>query len=128
MASDISTPMKNQFFAQNVKVLRKQLGLSIDELGVAIGLSGTSLRGIEKGKTASPSFIHVGRMARLFGVDPHQLFEQNLTSVDESSLHLNFMKNNFTRSDWEYLRPFIEGRRTAKMEEGRFRTLLMDSL
>jgi transcriptional regulator with XRE-family HTH domain len=62
----------SEILARNVVALRRQRGLSQEEVCRLAKITRSYLWGIEKG-TANPSVNVVARLAEVFGVEPYEL-------------------------------------------------------
>ena len=61
-------------FGERVRELRKERGLSQEELALEAGLDRTYVGGIERGER-NVSLINIGRLAKALGVSFQQLFK-----------------------------------------------------
>lgn len=61
-----------QIVSRNVAALRRERGLSREEVARQAKIDPSYLWGIEKG-TRNPSIEVVGRLAEVFGVEPYEL-------------------------------------------------------
>jgi transcriptional regulator with XRE-family HTH domain len=61
-------------FGQRLRSLRKERGLSQEELGFGADLDRTYVGGIERGER-NPSLVNICRLAGALGVEPAALFE-----------------------------------------------------
>lgn len=64
----------NEVVAKNVRRLRKERGLTQEQLAHEVGIDLTYLGGIERGRR-NPSVAIVGRLARVLGVHPRDLLQ-----------------------------------------------------
>lgn len=70
-------------FGNNVKALRKAIGLSQDDLADRAAVHRTFMSGIERGKRA-PTIVVVERLASALNVDPGALFADVDPRSDET--------------------------------------------
>lgn len=63
----------NQKFGQRVRDVRKDLGLSQEELGFKAGLNRTYISDIERG-TKNPTIVTIDTLARTLGMSISELF------------------------------------------------------
>jgi transcriptional regulator with XRE-family HTH domain len=64
-----------KIFGQRVRQLRKEIGISQEELAGRCGLHRTYVGDIEQGRR-NPSLLNIIRIAESFGVSPAKLFEE----------------------------------------------------
>lgn len=64
--------MSTVYIAENIKIYRERMGLSKEELGRRVGVSGVTIGYWEQGKTA-PRMKKVEQLAQVFGVEWDQL-------------------------------------------------------
>ena len=62
-----------QLFGRRVRELRKERGLSQEQLAARAGLHYTYLGGIERGER-NPALVNIGKIARALDVEPRELF------------------------------------------------------
>ncbi len=63
-------------FGNRVRLLRKKLNLSQEELGFQTGLDRTYISGIERG-FRNPSLVNINKLAKALKVDLKTLFDFN---------------------------------------------------
>lgn len=119
-------PNKNKaLLAKNIVALRKMFGFTTTSVAESIGLSRTALSDIESGRVTSPNFVNVARLARLYGVTPTQLYDDDLTKAGAGELALNYAATNLDDVKRKFLISIIDGWRKEDMEDGYFQSLYM---
>ena len=91
-------------FGQELRKLRKRKGISLKELGPALGVDYTYLSKIENGRSV-PSEDLVLRMGRYFGVDHDEL----LLAADRIPEDVRRILRDNPREALEYLRERFSG-------------------
>lgn len=81
---DVATALTAYDFAAFLRVLRSELGLSQEALGLAIGLDQSRVCKIETGGQRLRDVVTIARLARAFGVPPSLL---GFVSADGVTLH-----------------------------------------
>lgn len=64
-----------QVFGKNIRRIRRDLGLSQEELAERCGIHRTYIGGVERGER-NVAFLNILRIARALQVSPCQLFEE----------------------------------------------------
>ena len=93
------------YLSDNIRFLRKQMGLSQEELAVKLGLNRGNIASYEKG-TAEPKLCNLLRFAEFFGVTLLDLTQRNLQAF--KSVPLSQKKNNISEEEQSMIDEYVQ--------------------
>jgi len=101
-----------KYLADNIKYLRKKLGLSQEKLAGLLGLNRGNIASYEKG-SAEPKIENLLKMMQVFKVEVKDLVEKDLAGIEKLDHEISSLKENESYS--EYLVKWEKGRLLKKL-------------
>lgn len=96
-----------KYLADNIKYLRKKLGLSQEKLAEILGLNRGNIASYEKG-SAEPRIENLLKMMQVFKVEVKDLVEKDLSGIEKLDQEISSLEENESYS--ENLRKWERGR------------------
>ena len=87
-----------KYLADNIRYLRKQLGLSQEKLADLLGLNRGNIASYEKG-IAEPRIENLIKMMQIFKVEVKDLVEKDLTGIAKLNNEISSLKENTKYSE-----------------------------
>jgi transcriptional regulator with XRE-family HTH domain len=88
-----------KYLADNIKYLRKKLGLSQEKLADLLGLNRGNIASYEKG-SAEPRIENLIKMMQVFKVEVKDLVEKDLAGIEKLDQEISSLKENESYSDF----------------------------
>jgi len=88
------------YLQQNIRFLRKQLGMSQEELAKKVGLNRGNIASYEKG-VAEPKICNLLKLSYVFGVSPLDLVEKDLSKIENLNGSTNGLRPTNTYDEQE---------------------------
>ena len=111
----------SQHIGQNVRYLRETLSLTRERLAEYIGSSASQIGALESGRTASPGFFVIERLARLSGVSSDEFVRGELCRIGRDRRARRVFELDFTEAERLPVIRLIEGTVRDLAGAGRFR-------
>ncbi len=109
-----------QNLGHNIKLLRKDMGLSCGHLAKIVGVSITNITNIEQGVTPSPRSTLVKGLCRVFGVSLSDLENAKMETIDKRKQAITRMNDIFMDEDWATIFDNVDARVLRYCNDGRF--------
>lgn len=107
-----------KFFAENLKFLRRQAGLSQEELATKLGLNRGNIASYEKG-TAEPSLENVLKIVKFFNIELTDLVEKDL--ANSAAIHAELEKAGYDEPEKTILQKQATAHLRAELADNRER-------